>query len=461
MDKHVSIVNFNPSSIAVAALGGELSTRQGTTEVIYNKRLEKDSAINVDLIKKVIKSGHTSILEHITMSLLLSDVSVCVEEFFIKHRLASYTVKSRRYVDHSNAGFYVPDFPDVRISEAYCEDMHMLFDTYEKLLAEGIPKEDARFILPYSFHSNFVVTLNLRTLIDILNDMWTASRHMQSIESINNMNDELMSLFNEIKDTLEEKYPEIYEIIEVYLVENMAKTKSMVNTRLIASHPMHYVSRPTVTVVNESSKDAYSFINQFFDRNNYNIIKDGPRELEQLHYQIIASNVSLSCLTHLLRHRMQTIIIDGDTDYNTFVLPDTIRKSDKAVKLYNDAISNHRENIHNMSCMTKNSVDFMNQPAIKQYFALSGNTKNVRMFVNAKELLIMSKLRTCNRAQWEIREIFMPVVHQLRTFHKMFSFYGPSCFVNGHCPEGTKCCGKQLEIYEQFNSPVRDELKRI
>ena len=463
MKKHVKIVNCNFSSIAVAALGGEISTRQGTAEDIYDKRLQMDISKNVDLIKKVVKSGHTSILEHITLSLLCSDVSACVEEFFIRHRLASFTVKSRRYVDFSNAGYYTPDFCAIKndecakeLEELYHDHMTRLFTAYGTLLSLGIPKEDARFVLPYSFHSNFVCTLNLRTLLDILKDLKTMHANMTDDEYWD-IHDEYRTLYNDIIEILKDKYPAIYAIWTVF-EEYTSTPKFIIPVKYKPGHSTTYVNKPGVSVINESSNEAYERVNKLFDTYKYlhsmnEIISQGPRELEYLNYQIVATNVTLSCLTHLLRHRMQSIM-EEEIDMSTFILPESIKESDDALTLYTSIIKDHRNLITGMRDICKRHGErdeFIKQEIIMQYYMLSGNTKTVRMVINAKELLIMSKLRTCNRAQWEIREIFTPAIQQLRTFHKLFSFYGPSCFVDGKCPEGYKCCGKQDEVFKKFS----------
>ena len=51
----------------------------------------------------------------------------------------------------------------------YCQYMDGLFDAYRRLLALGAPKEDARFLLPYAFHSSFFCTINARQLVRLIN----------------------------------------------------------------------------------------------------------------------------------------------------------------------------------------------------------------------------------------------------------------------------------------------------
>ena len=173
MEKHVVIRNISANAEAMVALGGEISTQPGTTFELFDKRINMDYEKNVDLINKVVKSGHTSILEHLSFSLLLTNVSICIEEFFIEHRLASFTVKSRRYVDFGKSGYYVPDdLPSEEFKWCYVDDMRNLFNAYNKLIDLGVPKEDARFVLPYSFYSNFVCTVNAREAIHIITDLY-------------------------------------------------------------------------------------------------------------------------------------------------------------------------------------------------------------------------------------------------------------------------------------------------
>ena len=92
----------------VCAASGRISTQNGTALEIFERSHDKEK--NTNLISKVTKSGHTSTVEHIFFNLAFENVSVVVEQFMIEFRLASFTVKSRRYVDFSSCGYLVPEF---------------------------------------------------------------------------------------------------------------------------------------------------------------------------------------------------------------------------------------------------------------------------------------------------------------------------------------------------------------
>ena len=124
---------------------------------------------DVSLVKKVLASGHQSVFEHQTYFVGFENVSVAVEQFVIEARLGSYTVKSRRYVDFSGAGYVTPE--DMPEKEAYQAHMDGLFALYEQLLAEGVSREDARFVLPYCFCSNFFMTMNAREMCRLVCQM--------------------------------------------------------------------------------------------------------------------------------------------------------------------------------------------------------------------------------------------------------------------------------------------------
>lgn len=153
------------------ASAGKLSRFPGNVfEVLENcKEYEK----NLKLVKRIIKMGHKSIIEHDYLVLAICDVSPIIEQTIIGSRLASFTVKSRREVDFRNVGYYIPEFRNAdlkihdnnaQIQDIYIDQTKKLFNFYGDMVDDGIDVEDARFILPYSYHSNIIMGLNAREL---------------------------------------------------------------------------------------------------------------------------------------------------------------------------------------------------------------------------------------------------------------------------------------------------------
>ena len=71
--------------------------------------------------------------------------------------------------------------------------------------------------------------------------------------------------------------------------------------------------------------------------------------------------------------------------------------------------------------------------------------------MNARSLLNFFKLRCCNRAQWEIRELAIGMLKSVKeVYPTLFKNSGPEC-LRGPCPEGSMTCGKIVEVREKFN----------
>ena len=101
------IIVENREALRVAASAARISTQQGTAMEMFESSMGDER--DLKLIGKVLSSGHKSVIEHQTFGIAFNDVSVLVEQFVIEARLASYTVKSRRYVDFAGAGYVVPE----------------------------------------------------------------------------------------------------------------------------------------------------------------------------------------------------------------------------------------------------------------------------------------------------------------------------------------------------------------
>ena len=123
------------------------------------------------VIGRITRSGHKSVLEHHFINLELSEVTPIVEQTLIGFRLPSFTIKSRRYVDFRKVGFHIPKFRNVdgtlhldneHLKRKYKRHMNSLFRVYSEMVDGGVNKEDARFILPYSFFSEIAMSLNVR-----------------------------------------------------------------------------------------------------------------------------------------------------------------------------------------------------------------------------------------------------------------------------------------------------------
>lgn len=440
------LISYNQNGAEICASAARISTTKGNALEIFEKA--NGHPKNQELIQKVFSSGHKSVIEHAVFTFALKDVSAFVEQFFIECRLASFTVKSRRYVDFSNSGYYIP--PELQGDEKkqYCDYMDMLFSAYQTLLDNHVPKEDARFLLPYSFYSNFYCTLNARELYQSL----AAIRHGRGKGIL-----ELQNLADQIVRQVEAILPGVFSELSAAassIVDDEAKsddvpagwnTFSLItpqeagSVRLLnaPSNPLKLLQ--TACAVNRPRGACAVDLNAL-------LRSDRPRELEQLSYSFLISNVTLSGITHIVRHRMQSIVIPPiqTIDHSKYILPETIRSDAASFKLY-------QHTLEQAAALLK---EMCKNPLLRNYshyYALSGNVMDIMTTMNARELKHFIQLRTCSRAQWEIRKISIEMLQNLRSIcPELFNAFGPGCYVKGSCPEGKMSCGNMKQVVKDF-----------
>lgn len=125
---------------------------------------------HIDFIKKIIQSGHESVLEHekITVKFV---VDRGVSHELVRHRIASYTQESTRYCNYGQdrfgkeITFIRPFFFPDRESEEYLiweETCRIAENNYISLLRLGATPQEARSVLPNSLKTEVVMTANLR-----------------------------------------------------------------------------------------------------------------------------------------------------------------------------------------------------------------------------------------------------------------------------------------------------------
>jgi thymidylate synthase (FAD) len=127
------------------------------------------SAITEDqqLIEKVLALGHESVLEHASFSLGIEGVSRVLSHQLVRHRLASFSQQSQRYVSFDKGFSYqVPPsiLKDESLRQEYDGMMEQSAKFYRHLRERKIPVEDARFVLPNAADTRLVMTMNAREL---------------------------------------------------------------------------------------------------------------------------------------------------------------------------------------------------------------------------------------------------------------------------------------------------------
>ncbi|HOP09397.1 MAG TPA: FAD-dependent thymidylate synthase [Candidatus Methanofastidiosa archaeon] len=159
----VSLISHTPDPERVCAASALTSYWYKGASETYEALTEKEIG---DIIDKVIGYGHVSVIEHIKFTFSVEGVSRACTHQLVRHRVASYTQQSQRYVRIEDLNPVVP--PTIgandEANKVYLEEIERIKGTYSRLVQMGIPNEDARFILPNAATTNIVVTMNAREL---------------------------------------------------------------------------------------------------------------------------------------------------------------------------------------------------------------------------------------------------------------------------------------------------------
>ena len=447
------LVGLSDCGEKVTAAGGRVSTQPGTAMGIWAK--SQDEEKNANLIDKVTRSGHNSVVEHTYFNLVFQNVSAVVEQFVIEFRLASFTVKSRRYVDFSDAGFYVPQFENVEMTERYKAHMRSFFELYTEFTEAGIQKEDARFLLPYCLYSNFFCSVNGREFLHMLRAMLYGRGRKYP---------EIRALGEQLLAQARERTPGILHDFEARNENAVTDTPDFSFVSLPQSKPAEAsvellsYTPDAAKVVAENALIEYTGCDTATakaacaDRKTVEqalaaLLKTSrPRALESANYTLRYNGVSLSGLTHFTRHRIHSIEIPEliYTDRKKHIIPPAVQENPALLEKYNAAFERMAAEYEACKAAGVPETDLV-------YYQLSGNTVDIVSTMNARELLLFFRLRTCTRAQWEIRAHAIEALRLLREVSpEIFKFYGPSCFADGKCPEGKFSCGRMAEMQEVF-----------
>ena len=116
-------------------------------------------------IKKIIDLGHESVLEHAVFTFAIEGISRACSHQLVRHRIASFSQQSQRYVNFKNFDYIIPDSIKTSAQKnKFRQSLESIFKFYTDMVKKGIAPEDARFILPNASATKLILTMNLREL---------------------------------------------------------------------------------------------------------------------------------------------------------------------------------------------------------------------------------------------------------------------------------------------------------
>lgn len=167
-------------------------------------------------IKMLMDMGHESPIEHCSFTFGIEGVSRSLLAQLTRHRIASYSVKSQRYVTEGQFTYVTPPAiaGNADANSIYHQTMAYLQKQYDDLadllmkdyIADGMDAkaaekkaiEDARFVLPNSCETKIVMTMNARSLMNFFNHRCCERAQWE----IRDLADKMLALVKEVAPTL-------------------------------------------------------------------------------------------------------------------------------------------------------------------------------------------------------------------------------------------------------------------
>lgn len=174
---HVELLSHTPEPLALIYAAFRQCYHAGYVADMWAKLLsgEISKEKQAEFVSSIMTSGHASPIEHVSFTFAISGVSRALTHQLVRHRIASFSQQSQRYVDAVNFEYIMPPsiaaIPEAKERfEKFMEEMIQTYDEVKDILEKAgrkdLAKEDARFVLPQACSSSIVVTMNCRSLVN-------------------------------------------------------------------------------------------------------------------------------------------------------------------------------------------------------------------------------------------------------------------------------------------------------
>ena len=163
MSCRVYILAHTPEPDSLVAAAARICYSDVTAADLLVRESER---LSQKLLEELWRSGHYSPFEHASFTFGVDGLSRVASHQLVRHRMASYSQQSQRYVKMDEAEVVKP--PTIAASreanDLFERQIRAAHDSYRTLIEMGIPAEDARFVLPHGWETRIVVTMNAREL---------------------------------------------------------------------------------------------------------------------------------------------------------------------------------------------------------------------------------------------------------------------------------------------------------
>lgn len=442
----VILAGYNIDSSLISKLDPE----QATPEVIsaayarISRSTKSVDELRAEALQEITKArrsneniifglGHASVAEHAVFNLDIIGVSRLLTEAIETVRLASFTEKSQRYVTFQN-DFVIPEELDGQDSlrDEYTQTVGMLFSEYEESIAylsrlysrefpalprneiAGKAKEDARYILPLATKTQLGMTINARSLENLLRRL--AGHPMR----------EARVLYSKLLDPVRAVCPSLVRYVEPDGFSGAfdcsllpaSPSSQLTEVRILDSscNPDDRILAGLLYENSQSDFDACLHSITSLPTETKGLLWDEvfkgikawskmPRAFELADFSLELT-MSESCWAQFKRHRIGTMLKQSNPPQDPLILPAAIRSSERA-RIWAD--------LHGRCISLAKSLAELH-PRVQDYLRLNASPIRVVVKMNLRELYHFVRLRSDEHAQWEIRDLSRRIASRLREF---------------------------------------------
>lgn len=161
----VALLQHTPDPEMTVALAARLCYSPVAIDELKQRLSGADIRTFLD---KIMSLGHQSVLEHASFTFGIEGISRVTSHQLVRHRVASYSQQSQRYVSHKERfAEVIPPSIGERpgVLARFEAQLQALHQAYAEMVEAGIPAEDARYILPNATETKIMVTMNARELL--------------------------------------------------------------------------------------------------------------------------------------------------------------------------------------------------------------------------------------------------------------------------------------------------------
>lgn len=200
MSVSVELIACTPEASKIVAAAAKICySPSGAADIL----LGLDAGKTGYFLKMLRESGHLSPFEHVSFTFAIESLSRVATHQLVRHRMASYSQQSQRYVGMTGQTCIIPPTAaaNPKALKIFQRQTEEAWNAYQELVDAGIPKEDARFILPHGAETRLVLTMNAREL-----------HHFFSLRLCRRSQWEIRELARKMLILAREAAPEIFEL---------------------------------------------------------------------------------------------------------------------------------------------------------------------------------------------------------------------------------------------------------